>query len=45
VPDATTVATVEESLAQLASLAAAEQNIDLQTVELVPSYFVLLLQV
>lgn len=45
VPDAATVNTVEESLGHLASLAAGAHHINLLGVELVPAYFVLLLQV
>lgn len=45
VPDAATVSTVETSLSKLALLAAGAHHINLQAVELVPSYFVLLLQV
>ena len=45
VPDAATVAVVRAALARLAELAAGAHHIDLRASTLVPSYFVLLLQV
>lgn len=45
VPDAATVAAGQASLARLAELVAAAHHLNLHSAELVPSYFVLLLQV
>ena len=44
IPDTKTVTAVDESLCKLAALAAQVHRIDMHQAELVPSYFVLLLQ-